>query len=70
MVNLLPFNEQALRKSANSLRDFSSSKSEAIQERMNRHIGNAADDDIITITPSEIAEIVGYTEVAVAIKLK
>ncbi|MDF1796539.1 MAG: ankyrin repeat domain-containing protein [Coxiellaceae bacterium] len=70
IVNLLPFNEQALRDSAKKLRDFSSTMSKAIQQRMNRHIGNAAGDEIVTITPSEIAGIMGYTDVAVAINSK
>ena len=70
VVNLLPFNNEAQYFSAINLKNIVSDKSDAIKERMYRHIGGVEDDFVVSITSAQIAEIMGHTDVFNAIKAK
>ncbi len=69
VIKLLPFNNNAYRTSAKSLRDFSKSHPIAVQKRMEELI---SDSDVlsISISPEQIAYVMGHDEIVHLLKEK
>ncbi|MDF1796648.1 MAG: ankyrin repeat domain-containing protein [Coxiellaceae bacterium] len=63
VVESLPFNEIPLCKTVGELVSFASRRERSIQERMALHVGDAEEDEVVTVTPCEIAAIMGHSDI-------